>query len=84
MSDWQLIETAPRDQVTVHVWLAGALAPLPAYFVSRDYLEREYDDAEYMEEGWYPSHDFYFDLPETVLAPTHWMPLPAPPLKAEL
>lgn len=76
---WKPIETAPRDHTTVHVISTKWLEPVPAYFVSRDYLEREYGDANYMDAGWYPSNEFLFDLPEVRLDPTHWMPLPEPP-----
>lgn len=76
---WQPIENAPKDGTDVLVvntkWLIG----VPAYFVSKEYLMREYGSADWMEGGWYPSHKFHFDLPEVVLQPTHWQPLPPPP-----
>ena len=79
MSEWKPIETAPKDGTDVYVINTKWLLPVPAYFVGRDYLEREYGDPEYMEDGWYPSFKFLFDMPEITLSPTHWMPLPTPP-----
>ena len=76
---WQPIETAPKDGTEVHGWRRGWAHPAPVYFISREYLAREYDDPLRMEEGWYPSCGFIFDLPEVTLEPTHWMPLPEPP-----
>lgn len=67
MSDWQPIETAPRDGTTV---LAGAQGrdghlwhPLPLRFLDGRWR------ADFAEGGW-RSID-----PQ----PTHWMPLPEPP-----
>ena len=77
--EWQPIETAPRDGSEVLVISTRWLAPVPAHYNSREYYEKEYGDALYMDEGWYPSFSFLFDLPEITIEPTHWMPLPAPP-----
>jgi len=69
---------APRDGTVVLVHSTMWLEPCPATFTSREYLEQEYGDSNYMDEGWYPSYGFLFDLPEITIHPTHWMPLPEP------
>ena len=79
MTEWQPIESAPKDGTDIHVWVRGSLVPVPAHFTSREYFAREYDNPEYMEEGWYPSYGFLFDLPEITIDPTHWIPIPEPP-----
>lgn len=76
---WRPIAEAPKDGTDVWVMSRRWLMPCPAHFTSREYLAREYGDPEHMEEGWYPSHGFLFDLPEVTIEPTHFMPLPAPP-----
>lgn len=78
-SGWQPIETAPKDGADVLVMNQKWLMSCPAGYFSKEYFEREYSDPNYMEEGWYPSAGFLFDLPEVVIEPTHWMPLPSPP-----
>lgn len=83
MSEWHPIATAPKDGSDVHVISDKWLLPVPAHFTSREYLLREYGNADMMEEGWYPSYGFLFDLPEVTIDPTHWMPLPPPPTSAE-
>lgn len=82
-SKWQPIETAPKDGTTVQVHSSRWLEPCSASFSSREYFEKEYGDPEHMEEGWYPSCGFLFDLPEITIKPTHWMPLPAAPDSVE-
>jgi hypothetical protein len=76
---WMPIESAPKDGTDVHVTSSKWLMPVPAHFTSKGYLQKEYGDQDCMEEGWYPSCGFLFDLPEVTIDPTHWMPLPPPP-----
>lgn len=75
---WQPIETAPRDGTEVQVWYKGLSVLMSGYFISKDYLEKEYGDPDYMEEGWYPSAS-YPDGWEYVIEPTHWKPIGALP-----
>ena len=72
---WQPIDTAPKDGSDVHVISKKWLMPVPAYFISRKQLLADYGDPDHMDEGWYPSCGFLFDLPEITIEPTHWMPL---------
>lgn len=83
MSEWQPIETAPKDGTTIQVWIRGSIVPVAVYYVSKNYLLKEYGDPDYMDEGFYYSLGYPFDelLPEIPLGDllTHWMPLPNPP-----
>ena len=80
---WQLIETAPKDGTTVLLYIAHLSheIPIAGYFHGRDYYEREYDDPEYMEAGWYVSYgyDDWHGAHDVTFEPTHWMPLPPQP-----
>lgn len=68
MSDWLPIETAPKDGTTIDLWTK--------------YLQRV-ADAKWMNGRWvvwgtngFESPDWEAVFPE----PTHWMPLPNPPI----
>lgn len=77
---WRPIETAPKDGADVLLYVPGdSLFPTAGHYDTREYFEREYDDPEYMEEGWRWSYGYPSDLHEEVLQPTHWMPLPPAP-----
>lgn len=78
MSEWQPIETAPKDSSRVLVWMEplpdpyatyreGNMAVIASYVAFSDALKREG-----MTDGW----SWYG--PERCY-PTHWMPLPPPP-----
>lgn len=84
MTEWQPIETAPKDGTEVLVWCSKcALVPIAMSYSSAAYFELEYGDPEYMEEGWYMSWSYPVDPPEVTWQPTHWMPLPPPPQEGE-
>ena len=72
------MDEAPKDGTDVYVFHSKWLQPCPAYFVSKQYLKEEYEDENYMEEAWYPSCGFLFDLPECSIYPTHWKPITLP------
>ena len=65
MSEWQPIETAPKDGTEVLVTAFKYNKP-PARFVSI---------AQFSEDG----NCWQDQEPMPVHPPTHWMPLPAPP-----
>lgn len=71
MSDWQPIETAPKDGR--HVLLAVTNDPpnFPGY-VSEGYYEEDRD-------CWYQANTHWTDQFDGALYPSHWMPLPEPP-----
>ena len=67
MDDWQPIETAPKDGT--HVLMYRDLCIAEAWW-QLDVFGKYY---EWGGHGWsYPEWD----------QPTHWMPKPAPPIKA--
>jgi len=67
MSEWQSIETAPKDGSAVLLWCGEGLLFEPFQCVGR--FRRE--------ETWTGWVDVYEGVDLTT--PTHWMPLPAPP-----
>ena len=71
MSEWQPIETAPKDGTTVLLYCQGSFLPGPAPF---------------MQAGawgfWHsgnPNHQRDCWIADEPVDPTHWMPLPEPP-----
>ena len=65
MSDWQPIETAPKDGTVVFLyWPTMSITRYPA-------AGMHHGD----EYGW----EMYVDRDYGEIFPTHWMPLPAPP-----
>lgn len=77
MSDWQPIETAPRDGTTVLLWWRREELDV-AYWACG--VWREFGDGS---RGWM-GESFHASAPETWTRllgerPTHWMPLPTPP-----
>lgn len=68
MTEWQPIETAPKDGTKVLLWEAGH-AP---YVGSRD----DQDDEWWTDEDW--ANDAARCFPPRC-NPSHWMPLPPPP-----
>ena len=75
--DWQPIETAPKDGTEFQAWVThgrdqkGFWEPKCRY--SEHGAFEMWGRVDYDCDGWdtYPGH-----------TPTHWMPLPAPPVKS--
>lgn len=73
MSDWQPIETAPKDGNSILLGTAGAPAVWTGYFRQ----ERSPGMMRWTDNQIYRwTRDGYMDLNWN---PTHWMPLPDPP-----
>ena len=76
MTDWQPIETAPKDGTYVDLW--GQRNWDYSYGRSIHCRYRDYPDAP----GW-----FFEKGPHRIITqvydPTHWMPLPKPPMDGE-
>lgn len=68
MSEWQPIETAPKDGRRILVSEANYVDSIGCAYWSYS--------KEWKEEGWYSSA-CCDDI--TMFFPTHWMPLPPPP-----
>lgn len=75
MSDWQPIETAPKDHVTsFDLWAHGnrltdCMWGRPTYSNSKELCWIQLN----------ASYDSNGPVDEEVRNPTHWMPLPEPP-----
>lgn len=67
MSEWQPIETAPRDKTKVLICQNG-LGPIIAHQTGAGIWVHTF-----------LNHDSPFKVIEAEHAPTHWMPLPLPP-----
>ena len=67
MSDWQPIETAPRDGTEFQGWVQYSEASSGWHPFMR------------YHEGDFQSYDEYFEDWMYSLNPTHWMPRPLPP-----
>jgi len=70
MSEWQPIETAPKDGTQVDLWCCSGS--------DLRYGER-YVDAEFLGGKWKYYSDCYEGWVTISYTPTHWMPLPSPP-----
>lgn len=88
MGEWQPIETAPKDgtDVIVRCYAAGAEFVHIAWYRSKDEWEESGQycggwDSLADWEGWwsYVRTSVSQERLEGWHAPTHWMPLPAPP-----
>ena len=84
MSDWQLIETAPKDGTEILVCSDYGAVILARWVAPCDFLYASEHEgmADFDEPDW-----FYADFIEggrlsNEGQPTHWMPLPAPPSDA--
>ena len=74
MSEWRVIETAPRDGTKIDVWADGRRIA--------DASWGDYDDwvvTPSGRQGWRYHHDEHATYYSIDPPPTHWMPLPEPP-----
>jgi hypothetical protein len=72
MTEWQPIETAPKDGAAILIW------PAQSSFTGDDtisYVVRWND----WKEAWIEASGEEYDT----FYPTHWMPLPPPPKKGD-
>ncbi|MEG3086143.1 hypothetical protein [Sphingomonas sp. PB4P5] len=80
MSDWQPIETAPKDGTIVLLWACD-----------EDEWDDAHDEPRDPERCWYPArvsvqkHIWWIagGMMRQLKGATHWMPLPAPPATLE-
>ena len=73
MSEWQPIETAPKDGTKILVWTHHDVCEISEWFQATGYKYKEVGRGLYAKsivvanEGWSSN------------TPTHWQPLPDPP-----
>jgi len=72
MSEWQPIETAPKDGEPILVW-APNWGAHGGHVVARWWVR----SSGWIVDEWDRDPPGYVDA--TTLDPAHWMPLPAPP-----
>lgn len=72
MTEWQPIETAPKDGTKILIYVLGE--PIVCWWAKPG----QYGDD--VTGGWFADHyhDMYCYDPE-FYTPTHWQPLPPPP-----
>jgi hypothetical protein len=80
MSEWQPIETAPKDGSVLLVWYPIGDYPsgnhvFASFVCFRGKIPRGTFYGEPYRDGWCNDHNGAY-LP---VEPTHWMPLPTPP-----
>lgn len=76
MSEWQPIESAPKNWVPVLVWAYGESEEEDANDEDR---EPTYSAMVARHSDVQPGHWWLCGTMHFVYNPTHWMPLPAPP-----
>jgi hypothetical protein len=76
MSEWQPIETAPKDGTVIDVWLGDASASDRQFYCTGE--TRRAPGWAWVVDKWRPVLAEGRVL-STFVQPTHWMPLPAPP-----
>lgn len=83
MTDWQPMETAPKDGTLVDLWCDGERVP------NCSYQHSSYPFGGEKDWGWFREHDEFswyhvwldrWIADEFNRPPTHWMPLPYAPL----
>jgi len=78
MSEWQPIETAPKDGTVIMVWAKGYTWPEVVLY--EKYMP---EDAEEIGEPgyWRNAEDLLAEVTDDISADewTHWMPIPPPP-----
>lgn len=97
VNQWRLIETAPKQRKIIVHYLneAGRHRTVMACYYGEKSLEMhdDYDDVGTWDEesgtlfadaGWYEEHDSDNPILPLGGVPTHWMPLPEPPIDAHL
>ena len=83
---WQPIETAPKDYTKIIVWYLNRNSKsrtVMARWLTDEQAAETDADGVGLEGGWYECIDNWDDYTEVAIhegEPTHWMPLPAPPM----
>jgi len=84
---WRPIETAPKDGRALLLGYTnqhGRWRTLRGRWVPIEEILEEWQELEDHEEGWYEAPVEPDEIPNVwETTPTHWMPLPAPPIATE-
>jgi hypothetical protein len=75
MTEWQPIETAPKDGSAILIWPAQSALTGSTECMIISYVVRWHD----WKEAWIEASGEEYDT----FYPTHWMPLPPPPKKGD-
>jgi hypothetical protein len=84
MSEWQPIETAPKDGTVIDVWLRGSLDDIEFYCQGPPMRVLGADQYQGRSAGWMWLNDKFrpymrgLHMP-TFIQPTHWQSMPEPP-----
>ena len=94
MSEWQSIETAPKDGSVIDLWIEGANKASVRFYApntipgKRDgnfygrACDFRWESRPPNRANWYPIGGLGYPLSPDV-TPTHWMPLPLPPAQSD-
>lgn len=81
---WLPIDTAPKDGGTILLGYFnshGNWRTVRGQWMSEDYIAEHWENPDDAEPGWFETAVEADDIPNCWrIWPTHWMPLPAPPL----
>lgn len=86
--DWKPIETAPKNGRTLLLGYFNSLGnwrTVRGQWMSQEYIdEYSYSDWCDAEPGWYEIAEEADEPPNSWwIEPTHWMPIPPPPMKEQ-
>lgn len=88
MNAWQLIETAPRDGTAIlvmrDIWPGNVSGRAETCNGYNTYVAEWWSGEGGSGEGRWMCYMDLIQDPECPIDPTHWMPLPAPPLTDEV
>lgn len=83
-SSWRSIETAPKDGRTLLLGYYnshGNWRTMRGQWMSEDYIAEHWEDPDDEQPGWFETSVEADDIPNCWrIEPSHWMPLPAPPI----
>lgn len=83
MSEWQPIETAPKDGTAIDLWVADRRLPNGYVIPAKRIPNCSYREPQWNGDRpgwtWHESSDECDSELNADYTPTHWMPLPAPP-----
>lgn len=89
MADWRPIETAPKDGTSVLLFINPVdgydlcgWQPTRHITIAIGWWDGDEWESSLMEEGTADTEGYSSALSITIM-PTHWMPLPAPPVTAK-